>query len=121
MLMWVVAVILWWDIRRGAFDWTLGVVLVGVVMAVAAGISRFTIKQLGRPLRLLEAGISSVRQGRLEPIQVSRTNDEIIRNCWRTGSGNARRNWRTLCELRSTRARPRANFWRTCRTSSARL
>jgi signal transduction histidine kinase/ActR/RegA family two-component response regulator len=76
-LLWVVAVILWWDIRRGAFDWTLGVLLVAVVVAVATAISRFTIKQLARPLALLEAGITSVRQGRLEPIQVSRTNDEV--------------------------------------------
>ena len=77
LLLWVVAVILWWDIQRHSFDWTLGVVLVGIVVAVAGAISRFTIKRLGRPLALLEKGITSVRQGRLEPIQVSRTNDEI--------------------------------------------
>jgi signal transduction histidine kinase/ActR/RegA family two-component response regulator len=77
LLLWVVAVILWWDIRRQAFDWALGVVLCGVVVMVAAAISRFTIKRLARPLTLLEAGITSVRQGRLEPIQVSRTGDEI--------------------------------------------
>src|SRR5712692_5118011 len=77
LLMWVVAVILWWDIRRQAFDWTLGIVLIIVVVGVAWAISRFTIKLLARPLTLLEQGISSVGKGRLEPIQVSRTNDEI--------------------------------------------
>jgi signal transduction histidine kinase/CheY-like chemotaxis protein len=73
----VVAVILWWDIRRQAFDWTQGIVLIAVVVGVAAAISRFTIKLLARPLALLEKGITAVRQGQLEPIQVSRTNDEI--------------------------------------------
>jgi signal transduction histidine kinase len=77
LLLWVVAVILWWDIRRGMFDWTLGIVLIGVVVGVAAAISRFTIRILGRPLALLEKGITAVRKGQLEPIQVSRTNDEI--------------------------------------------
>jgi signal transduction histidine kinase/CheY-like chemotaxis protein len=77
LLLWVVAVILGWDIRRGVFDWTHGVVLCGIMLVVAAAISRFTIRLLARPLALLEAGITSVRQGRLEPIRVSRTNDEI--------------------------------------------
>src|SRR5207302_627863 len=76
-LLWVVAVILWWDIRRQAFDWTLGIVLICVVVGVAAAISRFTINLLARPLALLEKGITAVRKGHLEPIQVSRTNDEI--------------------------------------------
>ena len=40
-------------------------------------ISRFTIGVLARPLNLLEAGITSVRKGRLEPLRVSRTGDEI--------------------------------------------
>ena len=42
-----------------------------------AAISRFTIRLLARPLALLQAGITSVRQGKFEPIQVSRTGDEI--------------------------------------------
>ncbi|MGH8337623.1 MAG: ATP-binding protein, partial [Gammaproteobacteria bacterium] len=46
-------------------------------MLVAAAISRFTLRLLARPLSLLQDGITSVREGRLEPIQVSRTGDEI--------------------------------------------
>ena len=46
-------------------------------MVVAAAMSRFTMRLLARPLALLQAGITSVRQGRFEPIQVSRTGDEI--------------------------------------------
>jgi len=40
-------------------------------------ISRFTIRALARPLKLLEAGITSVGQGGWRPIQVSPTGDEI--------------------------------------------
>jgi two-component system, sensor histidine kinase len=77
LVLWVVAMILWWDIRHHTFDWTKGVVLCGIVVAVAGAISRFTIRLLARPLALLQAGITSVRQGNFDPIQVSRTGDEI--------------------------------------------
>src|ERR1700689_1010561 len=77
LLLWVVGVTLWWDIRQHTFDWTKGVILCGIVAMTAAAISGFTIRLLARPLALLEAGITSVRKGQLKPIQVSRTGDEI--------------------------------------------
>jgi two-component system, sensor histidine kinase len=77
LLLWVVGVTLWWDIRQHTFDWTKGVILCLIVAMTAAAISRFTIRLLARPLALLEAGITSVRKGHLVPIQVSRTGDEI--------------------------------------------
>jgi signal transduction histidine kinase/CheY-like chemotaxis protein/HPt (histidine-containing phosphotransfer) domain-containing protein len=77
LLLWVVGVTIWWDIRQHTFDWTKGVILCGIVAMIAAAISRFTIRLLARPLALLEAGITSVRKGQLKPIQVSRTGDEI--------------------------------------------
>ena len=77
LLLWVVATSLWWDVHLHTFDWTKGLVLCGVVLGVAAAISRFTNRLLARPLTLLEAGITSVREGRLDPIRVSRTGDEI--------------------------------------------
>ncbi len=73
----MVATSLWWDIHLHTFDWTKGLILCGIVLGVAAAISRFTNRLLARPLTLLEAGITSVREGRLEPIRVSRTGDEI--------------------------------------------
>jgi signal transduction histidine kinase/ActR/RegA family two-component response regulator len=48
-----------------------------LVILVSGAISRFTIRLLARPLKLLHAGIAAVRNGSLEPIQVSRTGDEI--------------------------------------------
>ena len=77
LLLWVVATSLWWDIHLHTFNWTKGLVLCGIVLGVAAAISRFTNRLLARPLTLLEAGITSVREGRLEPIRVSRTGDEV--------------------------------------------
>ncbi len=77
LVLWIVVVILCWDLRQHTFDITKGIVLCFVVGLVAAAISRFTMRLLARPLQLLQAGITSVREGRFEPIQVSRTDDEI--------------------------------------------
>lgn len=77
LVLWIVVVILCWDLRQHTFDLTKGLVLCGVVGIVAGAISRFTMRLLARPLQLLQAGITSVREGRFEPIQVSRTGDEI--------------------------------------------
>src|SRR5580700_11116162 len=77
LVMWVVVTILCWDVRQHTFDFTKGIVLFFVVLVVAAAISRFSMRLLARPLMLLQAGITSVRKGKFEPIQVSRTGDEI--------------------------------------------
>jgi signal transduction histidine kinase/CheY-like chemotaxis protein len=77
LVFWVVATILAYDLRQDTFDVGKGVLLCLIVILVSGAISRFTIRLLARPLALLQEGITSVRNGRLEPIQVSRTSDEI--------------------------------------------
>ncbi len=77
LVFWVVATILGYDLRQDSFDIGKGLVLCVVVLLVAGAISRFTIRLLVRPLNMLQAGITSVREGRLETIQVSPTGDEI--------------------------------------------
>jgi signal transduction histidine kinase len=77
LVFWVVGTTIAYDVRQNTLDGAKGALLLLVVLLVAAAISRFTIRLLTRPLRLLQAGITSVRNGRLEPIQVSRTGDEI--------------------------------------------
>jgi nitrate/nitrite-specific signal transduction histidine kinase len=77
LVFWVVATLLAYDLRQDTFDVGKGLLLCMVVVLVSGTISRFTIRLLARPLKLLQAGITSVRYGRLEPIQVSRTGDEI--------------------------------------------
>ncbi len=77
LVFWVVAVILAYDLRQDAFDIRKGMLLFVVVLLVAGATSRMTIRLLARPLGLLREGIQSVREGRLEPIPVSQTGDEI--------------------------------------------
>jgi two-component system, sensor histidine kinase SagS len=77
LVFWVVATILAYDLRQDTFDVGKGLLVCVVVVLVSGAISRFTIRLLARPLKMLEAGITSVRNGRLEAIQVSRTGDEI--------------------------------------------
>jgi len=77
VLLWVVIVGLWWDFMDGSWSWSKLVVMTGFVLGLAVVISQFSLRVLARPLALLEAGIRSVGEGKLEPIQVSRTSDEI--------------------------------------------
>ena len=77
LLFWVVATILAYDLRQDTFDLGKGVLLFLIVLLVSGAIARFTVRLLVRPLALLQAGIVAVRNGRLEPIQVSKTGDEI--------------------------------------------
>ena len=77
LVFWVVAVILAYDLRQDAFDVRKGVLLFFVVLLVAGATSRMTIRLLARPLGLLHEGIQSVREGRLQPMPISRTGDEI--------------------------------------------
>jgi len=77
LVFWVVATILAYDLRQDTFDVGKGLLLFVIVILVSGAISRFTIRLLARPLGMLQAGITSVRKGNLEPIQVSKTGDEI--------------------------------------------
>ena len=77
LLLWVVAATLAYDLHQGTLSATKALLECGVVLVVAAVVSLFTIRVLGRPLRYLQQGITAVRKGKLEPIQVSRTGDEI--------------------------------------------
>ena len=77
LLSWVVLVMALWDIREHTFTLAKGATLLAVVVLTAGLISRFTIRVLARPLTLLQEGITAVRPGKFETIQVSSTNDEI--------------------------------------------
>jgi signal transduction histidine kinase/CheY-like chemotaxis protein len=77
VLFWVVIIGLVWDLNSHTLDWRKVVLLTGAVGGVALAISRFSIRVLGRPLELLQEGLTAVGEGKLELIQVSRTGDEI--------------------------------------------
>lgn len=77
LLFWVVLTMLGFDLRHDSVNWTKWAVVSVVVVLVAGILSKFTTKILARPLILLEEGIHSVAEGRLESIRVSPTGDEI--------------------------------------------
>ena len=77
VLTWVATVFIAWDLHLGRLDFVQIGLLAGLVPAVAYALSRFTNHLLAAPLVRLEEGIRSVETGRLEPIQVSETGDEI--------------------------------------------
>jgi signal transduction histidine kinase/CheY-like chemotaxis protein len=77
LLFWVVLVLVAYDLRQDNFNISKGALLLAILLLVASAISRMTIRLLSRPLALLQTGITNVREGRLEPIQVSSTGDEI--------------------------------------------
>lgn len=77
LLLWVVLTLFAFDLREKSIEWYQWGAVAAIVVAVAAVLSRFTARLLARPLILLEQGIKSVTNGRLEPVQVSQTGDEI--------------------------------------------
>ncbi|HYL36842.1 MAG TPA: response regulator [Bryobacteraceae bacterium] len=77
LVFWVVVTMLGYDLRRESFGASKILLLLAIVMLVTVAISRFTSRLLARPLALLQSGILAVQKGQLEPIQVSRTGDEI--------------------------------------------
>src|SRR5688572_15363220 len=77
LVFWVVAVILAYDLRQDTFDVSKGVLLFLIVLLVAGAISRVTIRLLARPLQQLQEGIQRAREGKLQPIEVTKTGDEI--------------------------------------------
>ena len=75
LVFWVAAIIFGYDLRN--FSAAKGAMLGLAIVLVAAAIARFTTRFLGGPLRQLQAGITAVRDGHLNPIQVVKTGDEI--------------------------------------------
>jgi signal transduction histidine kinase len=72
----LVAMILAYALGRNTVDMGKGILLFAIVALLAGVISRFTMRNLARPLAQLQAGIVSAQNGRLEAIQISKTGDE---------------------------------------------
>ncbi|HYK17526.1 MAG TPA: ATP-binding protein [Bryobacteraceae bacterium] len=77
LTLWIGVTIVAFDLRHDAFDTGKGFLLVVVILLVSAAIARFATRLLARPLARLENGIRDVENGKLEPIEVSQTGDEI--------------------------------------------
>ena len=77
LVAWVSGVYFGFDLMRNQFDAS-KVVLLAVVIGVVGGVvALYSHHLLAKPLHQLQRGISAVREGRLEPVQVSRTGDEV--------------------------------------------
>src|SRR5450432_435076 len=75
LVLWVVLVLLLFDMKQEVPGSTRGIVA-GLVLVVVSGlVSRFTVRIIARPLANLQGGLNAVRGGRLEKIRVSRTGD----------------------------------------------
>lgn len=77
LVLWIVAVILAYDMHQGGFHAGKGVLLCVVVVLVASAIARFTINLLIKPIRILQHGMEQVGQGNLKRIKFPSTGDEI--------------------------------------------
>ena len=77
LLCYVVFISLAYDYWADSLNAVKATALGVAVLLIAGAIARFTNRLLARPLKLLHDGITAVRHGRLEPIQISRTGDEI--------------------------------------------
>jgi len=77
LVFFVVGIIFAYDIHQNNMSAGNAALLFVVVLLVTAAISRFTIRLLTRPLRLLQDAITSVQNGRLEQIEVTKTGDEV--------------------------------------------
>ncbi|MGH9674565.1 MAG: ATP-binding protein [Bryobacteraceae bacterium] len=77
LLGWVAFIFFAYDLRRDSVNIWKVLLLCTTVMLVAGAIAKFTNYLLARPLVMLHRGIRSVREGRMQPVPVSRTGDEI--------------------------------------------
>lgn len=79
LVFWVISVVLAYDISSNADGVRLSkvAILLAILLLVAGAIARFTTRLLVKPLLLLQEGIQEARLGRMKPVQLSRTGDEI--------------------------------------------
>lgn len=77
LVFFVIATMLAFDIRQDTLGVGKGLLLFAMVMLVAVAIAWFTIRLVARPLSQLQAGLTFAGNGRLEPIKVSQTGDEV--------------------------------------------
>jgi len=77
LLIWVVVVMVAYDVAYGNVSIGKSVLLFGVVLLIAGVLAWVTMRLLVRPLQTLQAALQAVREGRLERIRYRATGDEI--------------------------------------------
>ena len=79
VVVWFAAVTCWFEYVFQDDSLTAHLTVSGVLLAVAVIVTRIAARIFVRPLVLLEQGMASVREGRLEPLRISSSGDEIER------------------------------------------
>lgn len=77
LLIWVVLVMVAYDVAYGNVSIGKSLLLCAVVLLIAGVLAWVTMRLLVRPLRTLQAALQAVREGRLERIRYRATGDEI--------------------------------------------
>jgi len=77
LLVWVVLVVVAYDVAAGNVSIGKSLLLFGVILAIAGALSWVTMRLLVRPLQTLQAGLQAVREGRLERVRYRASGDEI--------------------------------------------
>ena len=77
LLVWVVAVMVAYDLAHGNVSIGKSALLFGVVLLIAGALAWVTLRLLVRPLQTLQAALQAVCEGRLERIRYRATGDEI--------------------------------------------
>jgi signal transduction histidine kinase/ActR/RegA family two-component response regulator len=77
LLGWLTFVVAAFDITRGNLTTGRALLFASAIALVAAAMTRFTQRLLGRPLKALESGVAAVRAGKLDPIPTIQTQDEL--------------------------------------------
>jgi signal transduction histidine kinase/CheY-like chemotaxis protein len=77
LLLWVVLVVVAYDVAYGNVSIGKSLLLFGVVLLIAGVLAWITMRLLVRPLQTLEAAMQAIREGRLERIRFRNSGDEI--------------------------------------------
>jgi signal transduction histidine kinase/DNA-binding NarL/FixJ family response regulator len=77
LLVWVVLVVVAYDVAHGNVSVGKSALLFGVVLLIAGVLAWVTMRLLVRPLQTLQGALQAVREGRLERIRYRATGDEI--------------------------------------------
>jgi len=77
LVAWVSCLYFGFDLMQNQFDISKVILLAVVIGAVGGVVALYSHHLLAKPLHQLQRGVSAVREGRLEPVQVSRTGDEV--------------------------------------------
>lgn len=77
LLLWVVLVVVAYDVAYGNVSIGKSALLFGIVLLIAGALSWITTRLLVHPLQVVQSGLQAVREGRLERVRYRRTGDEV--------------------------------------------